>query len=228
MKAQPSSTLFFRTVLRLTLCLTVAGILVPVSLFNPFEAAAAEETLYVKVLVARVRQAPSTESPIAFRIRRGEQVVADRKLGEWYHIQHAEGQTGWAHEKLFAAAALDGEKDAGKVYTINSVRVNVEAGEKEAIAFQMDGFQPPETFVLKGDRPRIVCDFLNTRVGGSLGNRVEPKGAVVKDIRIAPYSGGSPRVRVVLDLTPGRDYVVDQTFYKKENRYIVTIAANVP
>ena len=69
----------------------------------------------------------------------------------------------------------------------------------------------------------MVCDFLNTRVLDSLGDRVESEGTLVKDIRIAPYGGGAPRVRVVLDLSPGRNYEVDQTFYKKENRYIITV-----
>jgi hypothetical protein len=202
----------------------MTGILIPVAIFTPCESAAAEEALYVKVLVARVRQAPNTESPIVFRVRRGDRVIVDRKQGEWYHIKHVDMQTGWAHKKLIVSTALDDQKAAAKVYTIKSVRVSVDAGKKEAIAFQMDGFQPPEAFVLKGDRPRVVCDFLNTRVLDSVGNRVEPRGALVKDIRIAPYGGGAPRVRVVLDLTPGRNYVVDQTFYKKENRYTVTIA----
>jgi SH3-like domain-containing protein len=228
MKNQSSSTLISRTVVRFTLCILMTGILVPAALFTPGESAAAEETLYVKVLVARVRQAPNTDSPIAFRIRRGDRVIADRKQGEWYHIKHFDGQTGWAHQKLFISTALDGQAAAGQIYTIKSVRVSVDAGKKETIAFQMDGFQPPEAFVLKGDRPRVVCDFLNTRLLGNVGNRVEPKGTLIKDIRIAPYGGGAPRVRVVLDLTPGRSYVVDQTFYKKENRYTVTIAAEVP
>ena len=210
---------------RLTLCLLTIGILIPAILLTPAESVAADETLYVKVLVARVRQAPTTEAPIAFRIRRGDLVVADRKQGEWYHVRHADGQTGWAHQKLFAPAAPGSEKAAGQVYTITSVQVKVEAGKKESIAFQMDGFQPPETFVLKGDRPRVVCDFLNTRVLDSVGNRVASGGSLVKDIRIAPYGGGAPRVRVVLDLSPGQSYVVDQTFYKQENRYTVTIAA---
>ena len=228
MNTQFSRTLFSRIVIRLSLCLMLTGALLPLHLFASQEAEAAEESYYVKVLVARVRQAPTTESPIAFRIRRGDQVVVDQKQGEWYHIKHTSGQTGWAHEKLFTSTALDGQTAGGQVYTITSVLMDIEAGEKEAIAFQMDGFQPPETFVLKGDRPRVVCDFMNTRVLDSVGNRVEAKGVLVKDIRIAPYGGGAPRVRVVLDLTPGRNYVVDQTFYKKENRYTVTVAASAP
>lgn len=225
MKLKLPSTLCFKTITRLTFCLLMIGIFAPAALSTFIASAAAEETVYVQVLVARVRLAPTTESPIVFRIRRGDRVVVDQKQGEWYHIKHYDGQTGWAHKKLFAPTALDGQTTTEQIYTIKSVRVNLDAGEKEAIAFQMDGFQPPETFVLKGDRPRVVCDFLNTRVLDSVGNRVESGGSLIKDIRIAPYGGGAPRVRVVLDLTPGRNYVIDQTFYKKENRYTVTVAA---
>ena len=225
MNSQLFPAMCFKIFMRLTLLLLMTVVLIPVFLLPPSESAAAEETLYVKVLVARVRQAPTTESPITFRIRRGDQVIVDRKQGEWFHIKLADGQTGWAHGKLFASSVQDGAEDSGKARIIQSVRVNIDSGIKETIVFQLDGFQPPETFVLKGDRPRVVCDFLNTRVKDSVGSRVEPGGTLVKDIRVAPYGGGAPRVRVVLDLTPGNDYIVDQTFYKKENRYTVTIAA---
>ena len=228
MKSQLSFTLLFRTVMWSILGLMMTGILIPVSLFNPGEAEAAQETLYVKVLVARVRQAPSTEAPILFRVRRGDRVVVDRKQGEWYHIQYFDGQAGWAHQKLFTTTAQDSAESTGQIFHLKSIRLEVHSSEKEAITFQLDGFHPPETFVLKGEHPRVVCDFLNTRVRDSVGNRIESEGALVKDIRIAPYGGGAPRVRVVLDLNPGRNYGIDQTFYKKENRYIVTVVAAAP
>ena len=214
--------------MQLTLCLMMTGILFPVSLFSPCEAEAAEETYFVEVLVARIRQAPTTESPILFKARRGDPMVVDRKQGDWYHVKHPSGLTGWAHKKLFSAAAQNSPQTPGKDYHLKSVHLNVLSSEREAIAFQLDGIHPPETFILKGERPRVVCDFLNTRVPDSLGDRVESEGTLVKDIRIAPYGGGAPRVRVVLDLAPGRNYEIDQTFFKKENRYVVTVNAAVP
>lgn len=228
MESQLSAASFFRTFVRLTLCLVITAILIPISLFNPCEAEASQESLYVKVLVARVRQAPNTESPILFRARRGDPVIVDQKQGEWYHIKHPDGREGWAHQKLFTATALGKGDTTGRDYHLKDVSLQVFSSEKEAIAFQLDDFHPPETFVLKGERPRVVCDFLNTRVLDSVGNRIESDGALVKDIRVAPYGGGAPRVRVVLDLTPGQKYVIDQTFYKKENRYVVTITTTTP
>ena len=218
----------YRDVTRNAFCLALAcaGFLLFACISDA--TAAAGETLYVKVLVALVRQAPTTESPILFKVRRGDPVVVDQKKGDWYHIQHPDGRTGWAHQKLFTATAQNGLETTGQNFYIKSIRLEVLSNEKEAISFQLDGFHPPETFVLKGDQPRVVCDFLNTRILESVGNRVESKGSLVKDIRIAPYGGGAPRVRVVLDLNAGRNYEIDQTFYKQENRYIVTVAAAEP
>lgn len=223
-----SSTAFYRIATRYTLCLVFAAALIPICLFHPFKAEAAPETLYVKVLVARVRQAPSTASPILFKIRRGDPVVVDQEKGEWYHIRHVDDRQGWAHRNLFTATSQNSGETTGQSYFLNAISMQVHSNAKEAVVFQVDGFQPPETFVLKGERPRVVCDFLNTRVRDNVGNRIEPEGSLVKDIRVAPYGGAAPRVRIVLDLNPGRNYVVDQTFYKKENRYIVTVAATIP
>ena len=228
MSLQSAWISLFGTFSRYARCLLLAAALMPVPLLPADGVAAAQETFYVKVLVARVRQAPTTESPVLFRARRGDPVTILQKQGEWYHIKHPIGRTGWAHEKLFAATTRTGGQAAGQNYFLKSVNLTIDSDTKETVTFQLDGFHPPETFVLKGERPRVVCDFLNTRVQDSVGDRVESDGALVKDIRIAPYGGGAPRVRAVLDLTPGRTYVVKQTFFKKENRYTVTIAANGP
>ncbi len=194
----------------------------------PGTAAAAEETVYVEVLVARVRQAPTTESPILFRVRRGDPVTVKEKKGDWYRILHPNGRIGWAHQKLFTASAQNSRQAAGQGYFIKSVSVEALSAEKEAVSFVLDGFHPPETFVLKEEPPRVVCDFLNTRIREEIGNRIESKGTLIKDIRIAPYGGIAPRVRIVLDLSAGRHYEIDQTFYKKENLYIVTVNATTP
>jgi uncharacterized protein YgiM (DUF1202 family) len=223
MKSLLSSTFSFRAIMRLALCIMMTGIIILVSLFNPCAAEAAEDTFYVEVLVARIRQAPTTESPILFRARRGDPMVVDRKQGVWYHVKHPDGRTGWAHKKLFSATAQNSPQTSGRDHYINSVYMKSISNDKETIAFQLDSSHKPETFVLKGERPRVVCDFLNTRVLDSVGDRVEPEGTLVKDIRIAPYGGGAPRVRVVLDLTPGRNYAIDQTLFKKENRYVITV-----
>ena len=73
-----SSTFSFSTIMQLALCIMMTGILILVSLFNPCGAEAAEDTFYVEVLVARIRQAPTTESPILFKARRGDPMVVEK------------------------------------------------------------------------------------------------------------------------------------------------------
>ena len=41
-----------------------------------------------------------------------------------------------------------------------------------------------------------------------IGDRIESKGTLIKDIRIAPYGGIAPRVRIVLDLSAGQHYEI--------------------
>ena len=184
---------------------------------------AKDETVYVKVLVARVRQAPTTESPILFRIRRGEAVVVKQAKDGWYRIQHSDGSSGWAHEKLFAQSAPQGGQTTEPLHFIKSVRLDTASPDRETVFFQLGDFHPPETFVLGGEKPRVVCDFMNTHIQKSIGARVETGGSLVNDIRIVPYGGVVSRVRIVLDLAADRQYEVDQTFYKKENLYVVSV-----
>ena len=228
MNNQRSATLLFGLLMRSALCLVLTGILVPFALLDPQEARAAEETVYVNVLVARVRQAPTTDAPIVFRIRRGDPVVVQKKQNQWYYIRYPDGRMGWAHQKLFTATAQDSAATTVPSHFIKSVTMKVVSRNRETVAFELDGFHPPETFVLKGDLPRVVCDFMNTRINDNIGDRIETKGALVRDIRVAPYGGVSARVRIVLDLSADGHYEIDQTFYKKENIYMVTVSTAVP
>ena len=227
MTYQLSPILRFKTAVRFFLCLAMAVILAPVSPFNPRDAGAVEE-IYVKVLVARVRQAPTTEAPILFRARRGDPVVVEKKRNEWYYIRYPDGRTGWAHRDLFAAPSDEGRRSAEKSHFIKTITSKIVSENRETVAFELNGFYPPETFVLKGERPRVVCDFLNTRIDDNIGDRIESEGSLIKGIRVAPYGGVAARVRIVLDLSRDRHYEIDQTFYKKENIYLVTVSTAVP
>lgn len=228
MKKQNARTFLFSAIVRSALFLVITGTFSAYFPLLPREAGAAEETVYVKVLVARVRQAPSTDAPILFRARRGDPVVVQKKQNEWYHVRYPDGRTGWAHRKLFSATDEDSPQTGGQGHFIKSVSMQVVSANRETVAFALDGFNPPETFVLKGDRPRVVCDFLNTRIDDNVGDRVASRGTLIRDIRVAPYGGVAARVRIVLDLKADGHYEIDQTFYKEENTYLVTVSTTVP
>jgi len=80
------------------------------SLFS-HEAGATEPTLLpstehlikatVRVPVGRVREGPSLNSRIKFRLKKGQMVSIVEQKDEWYLVKLADGRAGWAHQILF-------------------------------------------------------------------------------------------------------------------------------
>jgi hypothetical protein len=52
---------------------------------------------------------------------------------------------------------------------------------------------------------------------------MELTNGFIERIRIGIHEEPHPKVRVVMDFKPGRDYTVEQLFYKKENYYTLMV-----
>jgi len=87
----------------------------------------------------------------------------------------------------------------------------------------LNGFYPPELFALKGENPRIVCDFLNTELGYMPNRLIDTKGIFIQSIRVGVHSSPNPKTRVVLDLVPNQDYDVLQNFFQEESAFLITV-----
>jgi tetratricopeptide (TPR) repeat protein len=55
----------------------------------------------LQVPIGRVREGPSLDSKIKFRLKRGQTVSIIEKKGDWYVVELLDGRTGWAHQSLF-------------------------------------------------------------------------------------------------------------------------------
>jgi hypothetical protein len=91
-------------------------------------------------------------------------------------------------------------------------------GQSESVVFYLDGPWLPKAFALKGENPRVVFDFMETRLARSVPSSIAAKGDMIKKIRIGRHSN---KTRVVMDLAPGGTIDFDQKFNEKEN--ILTI-----
>ena len=87
----------------------------------------------------------------------------------------------------------------------------------------MNGFYPPELFALKGEPPRVVCDFLNTELGYMPNRLIDTKGILIQSIRVGVHSSPNPKIRVVLDLAPNQNYDIQQKFFQKESIFLITV-----
>jgi hypothetical protein len=106
---------------------------------------------------------------------------------------------------------------------VRKIRVESAPGGEEKVLLWIDGFRPPRHFALEGDRPRIVCDFYDTRLGKDADRRIQLKGRLIRQLRTGFYGGKRPKLRIVLDLVPEKNYEVDQIYYRKNKLYTITV-----
>jgi uncharacterized protein YgiM (DUF1202 family) len=107
--------------------------------------------------------------------------------------------------------------------TVKEIRVDLTSEGEEKVLLSLNGFYPPETFVLEERIPKIVCDFPDTVLGKGIKHPIEVNGKFIQRIRIGFHEGSASRLRIVLDLMPDQEYIVERTFFQKEKLYTLTV-----
>jgi len=113
----------------------------------------------------------------------------------------------FSSSSLFAADGL-----------IKKVVFHGKIGGSESVVFYLNGPWLPKAFALKGEKPRVVFDFLETGLARTVPSSIETSGDMIRKIRIGRHSN---KTRVVMDLTAGGSFNFDQNFDESEN--ILTI-----
>jgi uncharacterized protein YgiM (DUF1202 family) len=173
-----------------------------------------EKKIMLKVSAGRVRETPSVQSTVKYILEKGDTVSLVRTEQDWYLVRRQDGSAGWAHSSLFSEP----------VPMIKSIRFDADAEGNEKVLFALNGYYPPTTFVLEEEKesPKVICDFFGAQLGAEAGRRIEVNGKTVQCIRIGVHEDiPSPKIRVVLDLIPSRNYEVEQQFFEKENIYLL-------
>ena len=115
---------------------------------------------------------------------------------------------------------LEAKKSSTGKTVVKSIRFEIEK-EVEKVFIDLNKYAIPRVRTLEGDKPRIVLDFMNaTSWRGKY--RIPANGKLVKQVR-AYLHRKVGKLRIVLDLNPAEDYIVDQTFYKAENIYCIIV-----
>lgn len=176
---------------------------------------------YVKVPVGRIRLEPSTDSIIKSRLYKGERVDVVIEDEDWVQIHTEDGRNGWAHRKLFSEGPPSPDDNKGTL--IKAIRTHNLTGEGGQILIELNDYCLPQTAVITGDHPRVVCDFYGLRPATELKKHIEVNTGIIRSIRLGHHSGGRAKTRVVIDLLPDRNYVVDQRFLIEGNIYLLDI-----
>jgi hypothetical protein len=115
---------------------------------------------------------------------------------------------------------------SGAANTQKSQLLNVSfddsSSKGEMVTFHVTGFQPPTISAVEKNNPRVICDFIGMELGKAVEENIFPKGKYVERITLTKHSKPD-KVRATLNLTPNRDYDLQQIFFKKDNLFVLIV-----
>jgi hypothetical protein len=92
----------------------------------------------------------------------------------------------------------------------------------EMVLFHLTAFHPPTVSAVEKDNPKVVCDFVGMSLGKGVEENISAKGKYVQRISISKHSKPD-KIRVELNLSPNRDYDLQQVFFKKDNLFVLIV-----
>jgi len=125
----------------------------------------------------------------------------------------------WIGLILCAYGQAYGQQKTG---TIRSVVYKAEEGG-ERIDISLDGPFQPGTFLIDGEKPRLVLDFPEYSYAGNPAVAVAG-GVLVQSIRVGIHTKPESKIRLVVDLTPGRRFSWRQDYHTPDGMLTITIA----
>ncbi len=93
--------------------------------------------------------------------------------------------------------------------------------DSEKVFIELNRLLVPKILTLEGDKPRIVVDIMNVSSWDG-PSKIPVNGKLIRRIRTYLHRNIG-KLRIVLDLNPAADYMIDQTFYKAENIYCIDV-----
>lgn len=92
----------------------------------------------------------------------------------------------------------------------------------EMVLFHLNDFFPPTVSAIEKNNPRVLCEFPNMNMGDGVQKEILAKGKYVEAIR-TEMDRESGSVQVLLDLSPDRDYDLQQVFFKNDNLFVLIV-----
>ncbi len=105
---------------------------------------------------------------------------------------------------------------------IQEISFDDSTGKGERVLFRLNDFYPPTVSATEQGSPKIFCDFEAMTLGPKVQKTIPAKGEYIESIQTITYQD-SHKVRVILELSADRDYDLQQTFYRKDNLFVLAV-----
>jgi hypothetical protein len=106
---------------------------------------------------------------------------------------------------------------------IDKISFEKESSNREKVIFKLNGPHIPKIFATKGETPKVVFDFYDTRQSPAIQSVIKSGGALISSIRVGMHQDPQLKTRVVLDLVPSGDYDFAQDFRAEDNSLVITV-----
>lgn len=113
------------------------------------------------------------------------------------------------------------EAKVGEGAVLESISYEKDEQNLEKIIFKLNGTHIPKIFKIKGEKPRLVFDFIDTRYSDLINNIINTEGNLIEGVRVGIHND-PPKTRVVVDLKPEGKYKFEQDFLIQENILSIT------
>lgn len=199
-----------------------------------------------------IRAKRSLDSRIRGNLMPGQPVKADFLKDDWYavfkiteRVRSEKKALGYVHApRLFKSpsperAAESGEKEgppaadkpAQETFSVvvKSIRHKVLPEGKEVLLVEFDRFYVPAVYNIEGSAPMIIMDVTRTSSMKKEWSNIRTEGTLIKRIRVN-LNRTADILRIVLDMTPDKDYDIKPTFYKgkESDVYAVEVTGVTP
>lgn len=173
-----------------------------------------------------IRTKRSADSRIRGSLMPGQTVRADLLKDNWYAVFKTEeterseiNAMGYVYAPILLkspspeTAAGAGAKGK-EIFTVavKSILHKVLPGGKEALLVEFDRFYVPAVYNIEGDAPMIIMDVTRTSSMKKEWSDMRTDGTLIKKIRVN-LNPAADILRIVLDMTPDKDYDIKPTFY---------------
>ena len=175
--------------------------------------------------LANVRNQPSMKSKVLFQVPNGSSVTVTDKRKGWYRVKTDNGRLGWVYHSVLAGSPVPRKDLQAAVLKLKAIRVEPPANQTGKVFFELSAPCVPEIVILEDDASRIACDFVNARLARHIGRRIAVNNSIIQTIRIGIHQRPQAKVRVVLDLAPGRRYEPKQVSLEGADCFVLEITA---
>ncbi len=116
----------------------------------------------------------------------------------------------------------DGGQRGVEVAKILDISFDDTSNRGEMVLFRLNDFYPPVVSAMEKESPRVICDFMDMDVSVDIQESISANGKYVQRIKtIKEYEPN--KIRIVLELSPGRDYDLQQVYFKNDNLFVLII-----